>query len=156
MDRFFPASSPEYKAHAHIADYVFWDADIGAKDIGLCAAYASLARFVKGEDLYLPPRDANELQSILRNYSDHIVNSLCSQVVSRVTLRSTNGYAVAREQSARSLRRALTTGDNLSRLVAMHSPPAVDPVAATATLDVVPEHIFESSTFESPRQIRSN
>jgi hypothetical protein len=88
MDRFFPEHSAEHEAQAHIAcvltffftpfrprpvlnhqpffsAYVFWDANIGPNEIGLCAAYASLARYVKGEDLYIPPRNETELVQIL-------------------------------------------------------------------------------------------
>lgn len=44
---------------------VWWNPSIGPIDIGLCAAYAALSRYVKGEDLYLPPRNTSELQAIL-------------------------------------------------------------------------------------------
>ncbi|KAG8906573.1 hypothetical protein FRC01_007958 [Tulasnella sp. 417] len=156
MDRYFSTSSPEYKAHAHVGDYVFWDANITAQDIGLCAAYASLQRFVKGEDLYIPPRNVSELQAILRNYSDHVVNSLCSQVVSRVALRNANGWAVARAQSARSLAAVLSKDDNLERLVALHSAPQAEALVSPLHHLIEEDDYAFGSGAVTPRQIRSN
>ncbi|KAG8952657.1 hypothetical protein FRC04_004019 [Tulasnella sp. 424] len=170
MDRYFSTSSPEYKAHAHVADYVFWDANITAKDIGLCAAYASLQRFVKGEDLYIPPRNVTELQAVLRNYSDHVVNSLCSQVVSRVALRNSNGWAVdmltlnprspslqlARAQSASSLADVLSKDGNLERLVALHSAPQAEVLVSPLHHLVEEDDYAFGSGAATPRQIRSN
>ncbi|KAG9050544.1 hypothetical protein FS837_004728 [Tulasnella sp. UAMH 9824] len=156
MDRYFSTSSAEFKAHAHVADYVFWDANITAQDIGLCAAYASLQRFVKGEDLYIPPRNVTELQAILRNYSDHVVNSLCSQVVSRVALRNSNGWAVARAQSARSLAAVLSKADNAERLVALHSTPQAEVLVSPLHHLIEEDDYAFGSGAVTPRQIRSN
>ncbi|KAG9026276.1 hypothetical protein FRB95_009034 [Tulasnella sp. JGI-2019a] len=100
MDSYYPTSSAEYKAHILIAEGVWWNPEIGPVDIGLCAAYAALSRYVKGEDLYLPPRNTSELQAILRSYSDHVIISLFSQIRgwARSDYRTPAAYATAREQ----------------------------------------------------------
>jgi len=145
MDTFFPASSPEYQAHALIAEGVWWNPKIGPKEIGLCAAYAALERYVKGEDLYLPPRDTWELQAILRSYSDHVINSLFSQIRSWACpdYRTPKAYAIARQQCATSLHAVLSPEGVLARLVELHTPPATP-------LYVVPKLEHDDEPSQSP------
>jgi len=156
MDSYFPTSSAEYQAHLLVAEGVWWNPKIGPKEIGLCAAYAALSRFVKGEDVYLPPRDVWELQAVLRLYSDHVINPLFSQIRSWASTnnRTPNAYAIAREQCAKSLRNALLSEDALVKLVELHTPP-VTPHYTVPQLDAEDESMsFEPTT--ASQEIRSN
>ncbi|KAG8855831.1 hypothetical protein FRB96_006653 [Tulasnella sp. 330] len=157
MDAYYPTSSAEYQAHVLIAEGVWWNPEIGPVDIGLCAAYAALSRYVKGEDLYLPPRNSSELQSILRSYSDHVINSLFSQIRSwaRSDYRTPAAYATAREQCAKSLRAILSQSNAISKLIDLHSPPVtpVYPVTALDKDDETTTTAFEPTT--ASQEIRS-
>jgi len=149
MDKYFPSTSAEYQAHNLVADGVWWNPNIGPVEIGLCAAYAALDRYVRGEDLYLPPRDIWELQAVLRLYSDHVINSLFSQIRSWSPTghRTPPAYASARQQCARSLHAVLSPGDTLHRLVELHSPPTT-PHCPSSALESTNDDATSSTAFE--------
>jgi len=154
MESYFPASSAEYQANVLVAEGVWWNPKIGPTEIGHSAAYTALARYIKGEDLYLPPRNVWELRAVLRLYSDHVINSLFSQVRNlSPEYRTANAYARARQQCAMSLHAVLSPGNNLEILVALHTPPAT-PHYTVPQLD----NEDESMTFEpttASHQIKS-
>lgn len=110
------------------------------------------------------------------------MNSLCSQVVSRVALRNSNGWAVgkslipttsphdtstnspsptsfhhtARAQSARSLAAVLSSTDNLERLVALHAAPQAETTTLHHHFILDEDDYAFGSGAVTPRQIRSN
>ncbi|KAG9123356.1 hypothetical protein FRC07_015053 [Ceratobasidium sp. 392] len=88
IDRFFPSNSAEAVAHAYIKEHLWHDPTISIETIGLCASYAALSRYIVGEDLYVPPRNEEELSYILsptltvthsKRYTTDVLHSLVSQ-----------------------------------------------------------------------------
>ncbi|KAG8966444.1 hypothetical protein FRC03_011982 [Tulasnella sp. 419] len=148
MDRFFASTSPEARAKQHINEYVFYDSSIGPTEVGLCAAYTALARYVDGQDVYVPPRNYGELQKILRLYSDHVINSLFTQIPSRAPR---DGYATARNICAQSLHTALSQNSNAEYLISLHTSPADDQYDVTH----VAEAIFDCSHPATPTRIKT-
>ncbi|CAE6439472.1 hypothetical protein ACGC1H_000792 [Rhizoctonia solani] len=126
MDYYFPTASPEAVAHAYIKDHLWHDPTITVETIGRCAAYAALSRFVVGDDLYVPPRNASELDHILKRYTTDVLHSLVSQARDS-ELRT--ALPKARQIAASSLNTVLRNSELLESLLIRHSPPENDVVA---------------------------
>ncbi|CAE6455472.1 unnamed protein product [Rhizoctonia solani] len=126
MDRYFPAESREAAAQAYIKDHLWHDPTITVETIGQCAAYAALSRYVVGEDLYVPPRNASELDYILKRYTTDVLHSLVSQARDS-ELRT--ALPKARQIAASSLNTVLRNSELLESLLVRHSPPENDVVA---------------------------
>ncbi|KAF8607602.1 hypothetical protein BDV93DRAFT_519633 [Ceratobasidium sp. AG-I] len=124
MDLFFPAGSAEAVAQAYIKDNLWHDPTITIETIGLCAAYAALARYVSGSDLYVPPRNTDELSYILKRYTTDVLHSLVSQARDS-SLRTM--LPTARQIAASSLESVLK--QHRESLLVMHSPPENDVVS---------------------------
>ncbi|KAJ1308643.1 hypothetical protein OPQ81_004337 [Rhizoctonia solani] len=133
MDHYFPAESPEAIAHAYIKDHLWHDPTITIDTIGRCAAYAALLRYVVGEDLYVPPRNASELDYILKRYTTGVLHSLVSQARDS-ELRT--GLPKARQIAAASLNSILQNSELLESLLARHSPPENDVVALPTSAQI--------------------
>ncbi|CAE6461623.1 unnamed protein product [Rhizoctonia solani] len=129
MDRYFPAESREAAAQAYIKDHLWHDPTITVETIGQCAAYAALSRYVVGEDLYVPPRNASELDYILKRYTTDVLHSLVSQARDS-ELRT--ALPKARQIAASSLNTVLRNSELLESLLVRHSPPENDVVALPA------------------------
>lgn len=124
MDKFLAPHSPEAVAHTHLTENWFsWDTDHPSMDETLvagCASYRAFDRFLSGADLFLRPRTRTELESILRRYSyDEIHNAIAK---SRSPLQP-GGYSRVCHLAEESIRVVLNTGDNVTALLALHSPP---------------------------------
>jgi hypothetical protein len=81
MDRFLASHTPEALAHTHLTENWFnWDTEHPSVDETLvagCASYQAFNRYLSGVDLFILPRNRNELESILRRYSyDSIHNAI--------------------------------------------------------------------------------
>lgn len=91
-----------------------------------------------------------------RSYSDHVINSLFSQIRSwaRSDYRTPAAYATAREQCAKSLRAVLTESSAISKLIDLHSPLVTPAYPVTARdKDDETTTAFESAT--ASHEIRS-
>ncbi|GAB1520068.1 hypothetical protein RhiTH_003141 [Rhizoctonia solani] len=139
MDCYFPTESSEAVAHAYIKDHLWHDPTITIETIGRCAAYAALSRYVVGEDLYVPPRNASELDYILaletdpsyrKRYTTDVLHSLVSQARDS-ELRT--ALPKARQIAASSLSTVLQNSELLESLLIRHSPPENDVVALPAS-----------------------
>ncbi|KDQ21030.1 hypothetical protein BOTBODRAFT_27048 [Botryobasidium botryosum FD-172 SS1] len=137
MQAYFAASTPEALAYAHVRESIFHDSRIGYQLIGQSAAYSALQRYIQGEDVYIPPRNLQELQYILKSYATDVIHSLISQAVSRIP---EGGYSKARIIAATSLTRILRDNDNVATLLALHHPDN-EPAEVTD-----PEHIVSHSS----------
>ncbi|KAF8341353.1 uncharacterized protein EI90DRAFT_1726258 [Cantharellus anzutake] len=120
IDRFYPQSSSEYAAQAHIKDNIWSDPDITINTMAACAAYSAVLRFVTRRDEYpISPRNKRELRSVLINHCMDVIHSLISQTRARIP---PGGYVLARSIAFDSIERMLNTADNAEALLAFHAP----------------------------------
>lgn len=116
--------------------------------MGLCASYAALARFISGQDLYIPPRSPRELLNTLRSYSFDALHNLISHSrtamqpggYSRVRCRglsppSDTDRAQACEIASTSLSTVVAAPEHTTYLLELHRRP-IDPGVAGGTDDL--------------------
>ncbi|ELU45849.1 hypothetical protein AG1IA_00136 [Rhizoctonia solani AG-1 IA] len=97
---------------------------------GSLHSFVALSRYVVGEDLYVPPRNASELDYILKRYTTDVLHSLVSQARDS-ELRT--ALPKARQIAASSLSTVLQNSELLESLLIRHSPPENDVVALPAS-----------------------
>ncbi|KAF9055286.1 hypothetical protein BDZ89DRAFT_975670 [Hymenopellis radicata] len=131
MDRFFGPTSAETVAYNYITDNgSHWDIESSINETHLagCVAYQALDRYLKGADLFILPRSRTELESIFRRYTYDAVHNMIAK--SRSTLQP-GGYSRVCHLAEKSLRDVLNSGDNCTRLLALHTPPS-SPIHSSA------------------------
>ncbi|KZT39611.1 hypothetical protein SISSUDRAFT_971910, partial [Sistotremastrum suecicum HHB10207 ss-3] len=124
LSSFLDSNTPEAKAHACISDNFYtWDrsepfnASFNERLMALAASYSALNRYLHGQDLYLLPRNVQELEAILSSYSTDAIHNLISQ--SRVPLQP-GGYSRTVDMASKSVREVLYSGDNAAKLLELH------------------------------------
>ncbi|KAF8592339.1 hypothetical protein K439DRAFT_1378361 [Ramaria rubella] len=120
MDRFYAPTSPEALSFHRISTDHFWDSEHASLTetlMGMCASYAALARFISGQDLYMPPRNRRELFSTLRSYSFDALHNLISH--SRSAMQP-GGYSRACEIASTSISSVLAVEEHTAHLLELH------------------------------------
>jgi len=151
MDKYFPQDTREALANAQV-DESRWDdqPDQSAIEtlIGLSASYRALARYVSGADLYMIPRNASDLLSLLTSYSRDAIHTTISQMRTEI---QPGGYGRVCDIARVSLRNAVNADDNTSLLLALHRPAMhSSPIIAGSANN--PRDRFEHSP---PRRIKT-
>ncbi|EIN10627.1 hypothetical protein PUNSTDRAFT_100283 [Punctularia strigosozonata HHB-11173 SS5] len=124
MDRYLAPHTPEAQAHFHFTENgENWDFDaphVDEKQLASCAVYSAFARYLSGTDLYIPPRNRKELESVLRRYShDAIHNLIASSPRSQATLQP-GGYSRMCQHAELSIRNVINSNDNGTHLIELH------------------------------------
>ncbi|KAF8076399.1 hypothetical protein FPV67DRAFT_1618144 [Lyophyllum atratum] len=142
MDKFLAPHTPEATAHTHLSEnWLSWDSDhpsINETLVAGCASYRAFDRYLSGVDLFLHPRTRAELESILKRYSYDVIHNAIAK--SRSTLQP-GGYSRVCHLAEKSIRDVLNTADNVSFLLALHSPN--------------PMHTSHDGRSTSPRSIKT-
>ncbi|TDL29507.1 hypothetical protein BD410DRAFT_779922 [Rickenella mellea] len=120
MDRYLAPNTPEAQAHLFIKENSHWEDEqpsVNETLIAFCASYAALARYVSGEDIYLMPRNAKELEATLWRYSHDAIHNTIAYSKSPLQL---GGYSRICHIAEQSIGKMLSTNDNAAELLALH------------------------------------